>query len=334
MVAINQPGKPVSPGTYTRQNHSVTINRDGSIKVKRGDWISKYAVCLYGDARAGWKDFGRKEAGKLVALANPDRINTGETLYHLPTAQRSVKSAAPVASVTTKTNAWVGVGVDIQYTLGVVGQQLMVFTLRSLDDEDRLAVVLVDGYKFGLSLDLTTNGYVMVATGLESQRQLHNQNFQDKMQWDFTLALGLNWGKMAKNGAKAGKATKQALPVAKEGTRMIRRRLTPQMRAVWNRVKKDLDRMADEDLKKFRLPSLPSRDTYVKMLKQMARLTPDEYGQLVKAARTAMSTLKIDFDSPIPQVHAFGVVGGGVGLGIHKSFGNMILIDSEGSATP
>jgi len=82
------PGSPVPPGTYRSGAYSVTVNSDGGIQVKSGDWISKYADCLYGNPLKGWTDFGRERGGTLQPLANPNTIRAGETIFHLPTARR------------------------------------------------------------------------------------------------------------------------------------------------------------------------------------------------------------------------------------------------------
>jgi len=80
-----RPGSAIRPGEYSADGYRVKIGTDGSILVGGGDSIAKYAKCLYGDARAGWSDFGRLEGGRARPLANPNQIRAGETLVHIPT---------------------------------------------------------------------------------------------------------------------------------------------------------------------------------------------------------------------------------------------------------
>jgi hypothetical protein len=69
--------------TYTNGGYTVTINDDRSIRVKPGDWISKYTTAIYGEPRKYWDRFKRKDkAGRFIDLADPNKIIAGEVLYH------------------------------------------------------------------------------------------------------------------------------------------------------------------------------------------------------------------------------------------------------------
>lgn len=86
-MATPRPGKGTvfAPGPYTHSGYQVTLGANGRIDVKAGDMISKYSACLYQDPLMGWEEFGRMEGGVVKALADPNAIRVGETLYHIPT---------------------------------------------------------------------------------------------------------------------------------------------------------------------------------------------------------------------------------------------------------
>jgi hypothetical protein len=80
--------------------YHVDVGDDGAIKVKHGDWLSKYSAAIYGNY---WNihAFARKNRnGHLVPVANPNLIHTGETIYHLPTYDAFIKSRPRVQTVT------------------------------------------------------------------------------------------------------------------------------------------------------------------------------------------------------------------------------------------
>ncbi|QDV39026.1 hypothetical protein [Tautonia plasticadhaerens] len=67
---------------YSNGGYSVTVQDDRSIKVKPGDWISKYASAIYGDPLANWDRFKRKYKNSYADIVDPNRIFAGETIYH------------------------------------------------------------------------------------------------------------------------------------------------------------------------------------------------------------------------------------------------------------
>ena len=71
-------------GKHSSGKYSVTIALDGAIKVKKGDWISKYSIAIHGHHRA-IDEYARVRDGRLVALEDPSKIYAGETIYHRPT---------------------------------------------------------------------------------------------------------------------------------------------------------------------------------------------------------------------------------------------------------
>lgn len=69
--------------TFSDGVYSVTVNDDRSIRVRAGDWVSKYSAAIYGDPLANWDRFKRKDsAGRFINLADPHKIVAGELLWH------------------------------------------------------------------------------------------------------------------------------------------------------------------------------------------------------------------------------------------------------------
>jgi hypothetical protein len=82
--------------------YKVDVADNGVIKVKHGDWLSKYSAAIY-DNYWNIHVFARKDrSGKLVPVANPNLIHSGETIYHLPTFDAYVKSKPRVQIATFK----------------------------------------------------------------------------------------------------------------------------------------------------------------------------------------------------------------------------------------
>jgi hypothetical protein len=75
--------------TYSNSQYAVSIQPNGAIQVKHGDWLSKYSAAIYNDFTR-IHEFGRMDkAGKLRPIHNPDIIYTGETIYHIPTYRKA-----------------------------------------------------------------------------------------------------------------------------------------------------------------------------------------------------------------------------------------------------
>lgn len=99
--------KPVGPGIFSRDGHSITIAEDGKVLVKKDDWLSKYSWALYGDYET-WDVFVRgnpdirsanEQINGIKEIDDPDLIKTGEYLIHVPTyfswAERRGKKVEP-----------------------------------------------------------------------------------------------------------------------------------------------------------------------------------------------------------------------------------------------
>lgn len=84
--------------------YNVTISdKKGAIKVKQGDWISKYSAAIYNDFTR-LAEFGRMNGGLPVILENPNDIYEGEIIYYLPDYWKSNKTKT-LAVTTPKVNA-------------------------------------------------------------------------------------------------------------------------------------------------------------------------------------------------------------------------------------
>lgn len=93
MINAGRPGQPLKPGEYRQGGNVVRLESGGKITVKPGDTISKYALCLYGNARSGWSDFGRLVGSQPQTLADVNQIRVGEILIHTPTFRIDTKGA-------------------------------------------------------------------------------------------------------------------------------------------------------------------------------------------------------------------------------------------------
>ncbi len=70
------------PHTFQGGGYDVTINADRSIRVRQGDWLSKYSMAVYGDF-THIRKFKEKIGTNLYRdVPNPNLIRTGATLYH------------------------------------------------------------------------------------------------------------------------------------------------------------------------------------------------------------------------------------------------------------
>lgn len=75
---------PFLPHTFPDPGYAgfkVTVNADRSIKVRQGDWLSKYSMAIYGDFDHVDK-FRKKDGSVYVKVTDKDLIKTGEILYH------------------------------------------------------------------------------------------------------------------------------------------------------------------------------------------------------------------------------------------------------------
>jgi hypothetical protein len=81
----NAYGDLVVTRTYANILYRVTMTTEGAIKVKHGDWLSKYSVAMYNDF-THIHEFGRMDkAGNLKKIQAVNHIFAGETIYHIPT---------------------------------------------------------------------------------------------------------------------------------------------------------------------------------------------------------------------------------------------------------
>lgn len=89
----------VQHGTFSRRGFSVTVREDGSITVRSGDWISKYAYAIYGSPIQGWKAFRYEDpdTGELMASFDYRNLRIGATVKFLPTYRNYWGSTAGAA---------------------------------------------------------------------------------------------------------------------------------------------------------------------------------------------------------------------------------------------
>jgi len=81
---------------YKKGIYKVTVAKDGAIKVKQNDWISKYSAAIYNDfTKLG--QFARMVNGNALptVIKSPDDIFTGETIYHIDSYWGQHKSTTP-----------------------------------------------------------------------------------------------------------------------------------------------------------------------------------------------------------------------------------------------
>jgi hypothetical protein len=171
--------RPVGPGTFSRDEYSVSIAEDGKIRVKKDDWLSKYSWALYGDYET-LDVFVRpnprlvlptEEIKGIKAIDDVDLIDTGEYLIHVPTyfhwmekrgkpVQPMPKPNKPVPPGDVKSMNWTAAnlgGLDGTYFLGSAGAVMLAF--RNLDNGKTFYFVLLRaGGGIGFSLGDTIEG--------------------------------------------------------------------------------------------------------------------------------------------------------------------------------
>jgi hypothetical protein len=76
---------------YRNGQYSVEVGPDGAIKVRPGDWLSKYSAAMF---NTFWRvnEFGRMGRFGVEPIQNVNLINAGETIYHIPTYLKSKPS--------------------------------------------------------------------------------------------------------------------------------------------------------------------------------------------------------------------------------------------------
>jgi hypothetical protein len=207
-VPTYQPGQPVPSATYSSSGFSVHVAEDGAIVVKRGDWISKYSKCLYGDALVGWSDFGRRVGGSVSPLADPDSITAGETLYHIPTFSKNTGTpAAPIpvndAADSVLRETWVGIGIKggaMGIVFGPIVADAYVFNLKKASNNFNLFMY---GAKAGLGLGANAGLYIALVFNMRNPYQIDGKSTDWEFDWN--VALGAQLGKIIKFGKTATK---------------------------------------------------------------------------------------------------------------------------------
>ena len=77
------------PHTFRGGGYDVTVNADRSIKIRQGDWLSKYSMAIYGNFEHTDKFMEKntdksmeKKRGEFRPVGNPNLIRAGNILYH------------------------------------------------------------------------------------------------------------------------------------------------------------------------------------------------------------------------------------------------------------
>jgi hypothetical protein len=69
------------PHTFRGGGYDVTVNVDRSIKIRPGDWLSKYSMAIYGNFEHTDK-FMEKKRDAFRPVDKPNLIRAGDILYH------------------------------------------------------------------------------------------------------------------------------------------------------------------------------------------------------------------------------------------------------------
>ncbi|HJQ58258.1 MAG TPA: hypothetical protein VJ890_15225 [Vineibacter sp.] len=70
------------PRTFSGHGYQVTVDADRTIKVRPGDWLSKYAMAIWGYwSEEQAKGFRLQQGTSTIPITNPNLIKAGDTLY-------------------------------------------------------------------------------------------------------------------------------------------------------------------------------------------------------------------------------------------------------------
>lgn len=115
---------------YTANGWTVLVAPNGAITVQPGDWLSKYAVAIYGNYQHVGRNFGRKDGQGHVRSfdeipgANINVIHVGETIYHMPRYRLRPGDGAPDAKPLTEAEARQLIEETLRRDYGLTGSQL------------------------------------------------------------------------------------------------------------------------------------------------------------------------------------------------------------------
>lgn len=82
--------------------HRVSIGPDGKVVVRPGDWLSGYSAAVHRGDTTRVHEYGRLTGGRMVPIADVNRIAAGETIYHVPTYEQSKAAPPPEPAVRTE----------------------------------------------------------------------------------------------------------------------------------------------------------------------------------------------------------------------------------------
>jgi hypothetical protein len=81
--------EPIGPGRFANGGYQVNVREDGSILVKPGDWLSKYAVAMYNNPHQlgdfYWPPLSATGVLRPIQEHEKDHLELGDTVIHKPT---------------------------------------------------------------------------------------------------------------------------------------------------------------------------------------------------------------------------------------------------------
>jgi hypothetical protein len=125
-------------------------------------------------------------------------------LVYLPTEGKRppVNECPPKPPEEPRLNMWVGIGGKAGTTFVVAGIETLEGAVVSLDSPHKWMGIHASVNRLGLGWGATGGACIIVITGVSAPHQLHGFQQGD---WDFNLALGAKWDKVARAANSANK---------------------------------------------------------------------------------------------------------------------------------
>lgn len=168
--------------------------------------------------------------GKNYVFTTGDR----NPIYLPQVGARPLVEKFPPKREDPRLNLWIGLGAKAGTTFVVAGIETMEGVAVSLDEPHQWMGIHATTNRLGLGWGVTGGVCIIMITGVSRPAQLHGLQDGD---WDFSLALGESWDKVAKGARAANKFRPVIEAMAKIGAR------TPS--ALKRALKADPDRYSD-----------------------------------------------------------------------------------------
>jgi hypothetical protein len=203
------------PYKVADQDSFVTLAARADMQAKK---LSASDLCYFNfktrdPLEVNWYLFNKVGCRKATHDGRNYMFSSGDRpgIVYLPAA-----AAAVTAVPEPRLNAWFGLGAKAGTQFVVVGIETIAGWVFSLDDPGKGMTITTSvnrvGPGFGAGLGLC---FIFVS-GVSLPQQL---NGWQQLDWDFNLALGENWGKLAQSTAKVKKLQPLVDFVAKTGAR-------------------------------------------------------------------------------------------------------------------